>query len=320
MTHDSSQTQTGVRIGVSLWPQATSWEELKAAAIAADRAGLDSIWTWDHLVSMEELPNADIFEGWMTVAAWGGETRHATVGLLVGANTFRNPAIVASMASTLDHVTGGRTVIGLGAGWYEREHTAFGIPFGSRAGERLEWMDEAAQIIRRLLDGERVSHEGHYHLVDATVRPLPIQARLPLLIGGSGPTRTLRTTARYADIWNARGFISNVSESNRILDARCLEVGRDPSEIERSIIVPILIRDSESEAEEAFQLRLAHNHLAPITSEPVLLGPPNAIATALRPYLAAGFSHVIARVPAPHDHQTIERLAEVRDALEAASA
>ena len=128
------------------------------------------------------------------------------LGLLVGANTFRNPGLTAKLATTLDHLSDGRAILGLGGGWFEREHEAFGLDFGAGFGERLERLDEAVGLIRRLLDGERVTHDGPtYQMRDALVAPRPVQRRLPILIGGSGPRKTLLTTARYADMWNAYG-------------------------------------------------------------------------------------------------------------------
>ena len=123
---------------------------------------------------------------------------------MVGANTFRNPGLTAKLATTLDHVSGGRAVLGIGGAWFEREHDAFGFEtWGSGFGERLDRLDESVMLLRRLLDGERVTHEGRfYRFHDALCEPRPVQAKLPILIGGSGPQKTLRTTARYADAWN----------------------------------------------------------------------------------------------------------------------
>ena len=190
-----------MKFGAQLWPQSTSWPDFADAAIAADQAGWDSIWTWDHLLAIFGPWEQPIFEGWMTLTGIAPVTKKVRLGLMVGANTFRNPGLTAKLATTLDHVSGGRAVLGIGGAWFEREHDAFGIDFGSGVGERLDRLDEAVMLLRRLLDGERVSHAGRFYTFhDALCEPRPIQHKLPILVGGSGPRKTLRTTARR---WHA---------------------------------------------------------------------------------------------------------------------
>src|SRR3712207_4707451 len=232
-------------MGVLLWPQTDSWPSIRDAAVRVDRVGLDSLWTWDHLMAIVGPWEQPILEGWSTLAGWAVLTEHATLGLMVGANTFRNPGLRAKLATTLDHISGGRAVLGIGGAWFEREHDAYGIDFGSGFGERLDRPDEAVMLLRRLLDGERIAeHEGDaYRMRDALVEPRPVQPRLPILIGGSGPTKTLRTTARYADAWNTNGELEKVRGDVATLEARCSEVGRDPADIERTVSFPVLIRD-----------------------------------------------------------------------------
>ena len=186
--------------GLQLWPQRTTWPEYRDAAIAAEAAGWDSIWTWDHLLAIQGPWQQPIFEGWTLLAAVAAVTSRVRLGLMVGANTFRNPGLTTKLATTLDHVSNGRAVLGIGGAWFEREHEAFGIDFGKSVGERLDWLEEAVPLMRRLLDGEQVTHEGRFYtLVDALCEPRPIQAHLPILVGGSGPKKTLRTVARHAD-------------------------------------------------------------------------------------------------------------------------
>src|SRR6202008_2932495 len=190
-----------IKLGVLLWPQTDSWPELRDAALRAEAAGADSIWTWDHLNAIVGPWEQPILEGWSTLAALGPITSRATLGLMVGANTFRNPGLTAKLAATLDHVSDGRAVLGIGGAWFEREHEAFGFEtWGSGFGERLDRLDEAAMPLPRLLGGERVSHEGRfYRFRDAVCAPRLVQAHLPILIGGSGPKKTLRTVAERAD-------------------------------------------------------------------------------------------------------------------------
>jgi len=237
--------------------------------------------------------------------------------LMVGANTFRNPGHTAKLATTLDHLSGGRAILGIGGAWFEREHDAFGIDFGAGFGERLDRLDEAVMLMRRLFDGERVTHEGkHYQLHDALCEPRPIQARLPILVGGSGPKKTLRTTALRADAWNTAGTVDEVRGKLATLDGHCADVGRDRSTIELTISFPMVIRDDVGAAEAALAERLAHNQETDAGKmSPALLGPPALLAETLGPYREMGFETVIARLPAPYDRETIDRIGEVAAAL-----
>src|SRR4051794_40410777 len=218
-----------VRFGLLPWSQSTTWAPLREAAVRADAAGWDSVWIWDHLMAIIGPSDQPMFEGWTSIAALAALTSRVRVGLMVGANTFRNPGLTAKLATTLDHVSAGRAVLGIGGAWFEREHDAFGFEtWGSGFGERLDRLDESGQLLRRLLDGERVPHEGRFYTFhDALCEPRPVQARLPILIGGSGPQKTLRTTARYADAWNSGGTPEELKRKDATLRERCDEVGRN---------------------------------------------------------------------------------------------
>ena len=234
-----------MRFGAAFWINRTTWPDLRDACLAAERAGWESIWIDDHLLADEGDPADPKLEGWATLSALAVLTDKARLGLLVAANTFRNPGLTAKLATTVDHLSDGRLVLGLGGGWFEREHDAFGIDFGAGFGERLDRLDEAVGLIRRLLDGERVTHEGRFYTMrDALCAPLPVQPRLPILIGGSGPTKTLRTTARYADLWSGFGSLNGSRPTSEILRQRCEEIGRPFDEIERTVTVDVLIRET----------------------------------------------------------------------------
>jgi alkanesulfonate monooxygenase SsuD/methylene tetrahydromethanopterin reductase-like flavin-dependent oxidoreductase (luciferase family) len=305
-----------MRFGAQLWSQASDWPAIRDAALLAERSGWDSLWTWDHLMAINGPWQQPIFEGWLTLAAWAALTTRPRLGLMVGANTFRNPGLTAKQATTLDHISGGRAILGIGGAWFEREHEAHGIDFGAGFGERLDRLDESVGLIRRLLDGETIDHDGPtYRMQNAVQAPLPIQPHLPILIGGSGPKKTLRTVARYADAWNTAGFLEVVRPRLDILREHCETVGRDFSSIELTASFPICIRDSAAEAERAFRTILGHNGIERIDGIPNLLGTPAAVADALRPYRDLGFSTVIARLPAPYDRETLERIGEVRALL-----
>jgi F420-dependent oxidoreductase-like protein len=307
-----------IKIGALLWPQTDSWPTLRDAAVRADRAGLDSLWTWDHLMAIVGPWDQPILEGWATLAALASVTERSTLGLMVGANTFRNPGLTAKLATTLDHVSGGRAVLGIGGAWFEREHDAYGIDFGSGFGERLDRLDESVSLLRRLLDGERIAeHSGRfYRMHDALVEPRPVQARLPILIGGSGPQKTLRTTARYADAWNTGGTVDELRKKDATLRERCAEVGRNPDEIERTMSVWMTIRDDPKEARRVMAANAAANgdSLAD-DDDSAYLGSPDQIADRLRPFVELGFRHLIVDAMAPYDAETLERLPEVRERL-----
>lgn len=300
------------RFGLQLWSQHTDWPGFREAALAAEGAGWDSVWTWDHLLAIFGPWEQPIFEGWTTLAALGPLTTRVRLGLMVGANTFRNPGLTAKLATTLDHVSGGRAVLGIGGAWFEREHEAFGIEFGKSPGERLDWLDEAVMLMRRLLDGERVDHDGPcYTMHDALCEPRPIQPHLPILIGGGGRTKTLRTVARRADAWNNSGSLDEIRDALETLERHCAEVGRDIATIERTVSFHIVLRDAASAARDRTEELLRFNGVSPDGFGPALAGSPDEIAEALRPYRDLGFSTFIVRMPAPYDHETIERMPEV---------
>ena len=308
-----------VRIGALLWPQTNSWAAIRDAAVRADTVGFDSLWTWDHLNAIVGPWEQPILEGWTTLAGLAPVTRHATLGLMVGANTFRNPGLTAKLATTLDHVSEGRAILGIGGAWFAREHEAFGFEtWGSGFGERLDRLDEAVMLLRRLLDGERIAdHHGRFYTFhDALCEPRPVQDHLPILIGGSGPQKTLRTTARYADLWNSSGSaFEKVVESLDILRGHCVAEGRDFGAVELTVSFPISIRATVEGAKAAALERFLANDIENTGPGPHLAGPPDLIVEAIAPYRDLGFETVIWRLPAPFDLETIERLPDVAAAL-----
>jgi F420-dependent oxidoreductase-like protein len=309
-----------MRFGAQLWSQHTTWPAFRDAAQAAEAAGWDSVWTWDHLLAIFGPWEQPILEGWTTLSATAAVTSRIRLGLMVGANTFRNPGLTAKLATTLDHVSGGRAVLGIGGAWFEREHDAFGFDetWGATVGERLDRLDESVMLLRRLLDGERFSHAGRFYTFrDALCEPRPIQGHLPILVGGSGPRKTLRTVAERADAWNTSGELDEVRATLAILDEHCAAVGRDRAAIELTVSFPITIRATVEAARAAASERFAVNGVENAGAGPQLDGPPELVAAALAPYRDLGFSTVIVRMPAPYDHETIERMGEVAALLDA---
>ena len=318
----AAATIGAMRFGAAFWIQRTDWPSLRDACLTAERAGWDSVWLDDHLLSDEGDWHDPKLEGWTTLSAVAALTGRVRLGLLVGANTFRNPGLTAKIATSLDHVSGGRAILGLGGGWFEREHDAFGIDFASGMGERLDRLDESVGLIRRLLDGQTVTHAGtFYEMRDAMCRPRPIQARLPILIGGSGPRKTLRTTAAYADIWNAFGEPDAIAASDAVLRDHCRDLGRDEREIARTVTQDAVIRDTDEDALAVYDELSAIHDLAAKTAADGgeryvrLIGPPRDLAERLRAYEAVGVDEVMWVFRHPFDLETIERVGEVRAAL-----
>jgi alkanesulfonate monooxygenase SsuD/methylene tetrahydromethanopterin reductase-like flavin-dependent oxidoreductase (luciferase family) len=311
-----------VRFGAAFWIQRTDWPSLRYAAIAAERAGFESIWFDDHLLADEGDWHDPKLEGWAALAALAPLTTKARLGLLVAANTFRNPGLTAKLATTLDHVCGGRLILGIGAGWFGREHEAFGLDFGTGFGQRLDRLEESVGLVERLLAGERVSHDGRfYRMVDAVCEPRPIQVRLPILIGGSGREKTLRTVARHADLWNAYASRDRVTESLAILRERCAEVGRPYEAIDKTVYMEVVIRASEAEVQAYWtSVEDRHGIRGRVGSDgtPRTLnvgGSPVAVADYVRGFADLGIDEVIWIFRNPFDLETMGRLGEVRAAL-----
>ncbi|MDQ2853973.1 MAG: LLM class flavin-dependent oxidoreductase [Chloroflexota bacterium] len=306
-----------IKLGMLAWNQYTDWPAMRAAAVRADELGYDDLWTWDHLYPIVGSHEGPILEGWTVLGGWAGATSRARIGLMVGANTIRNPALVAKMATTLDHVSGGRVILGIGGAWFETEHIAYGFEFGSSPGERLRWLDEAARIMRAMLRGEEPSGETYYKASSVRNDPPPIQAHLPLLIGGGGERRTLRTVATYADMCNLGGGFENVKHKDEVLRRHCAEIGRDEAEIERTVGMGVcVIRDTEAEARRVNDSLFETQGRARVWPNQHI-GTPEQVAEMMRPYVGIGFRHFICGFPGPHDAETMERLiTEVKPMVE----
>ena len=214
--------------------QNMGWETTVERWQLLERLGFESAWLCDHLVQPSR-PQGPYFEGWTLLAALAARTERIRIGILVSSNTFRHPSVLAKQAVTVDHIANGRLEVGLGAGWYEPEHSMFGLPFPER-GELVSRFEEAVQVVDRLLRQDTSSFDGRYYqLREARSRPPTVQRpRPPFLIGAKGP-RMLKIAARYADTWNASGTPEEIRERNRMLDRFCGEIGRDPQTLDRSL-------------------------------------------------------------------------------------
>lgn len=229
-----------VRIGVQVRPQHTTYAAFADAVRKAEALGMDSIWNWDHFYPLSGEPNGNHFEGWTLLTAMATLTTRAEVGCLVTCNSYRNPNLLADMARTVDHISGGRVILGIGSGWFERDYNEYGYEFGTAPG-RLKALGRDLPIIR----------ERWERLV-----PPPIRNPLPILIGGGGEKVTLRLTAQYANLWNGFGPPETFKHKNGVLDQWCRELGRDPAEIERTVMV----NDEELDNLEAY-LEAGATHL-----------------------------------------------------------
>jgi probable F420-dependent oxidoreductase len=212
---------SAIKIGVQLRPQPASFAAYRQAWRRLDGLGVDSLWNWDHFFPLYGDRDGSHFEAWTMLAALGAETKRAQIGCLVLAMSYRNPALLSAMARTLDHVTAGRLILGLGAGWFRRDYDEYGYRFGT-AGERLKQLERGLEIIK-----DRWRRD----------EPKPLRGTVPILIGGGGEKVTLRITARHADLWNGFSPLQSWARKNRILDDWCRTVGRDPAAIERTAAI-----------------------------------------------------------------------------------
>jgi len=215
--------------------QIWTWQEQMERWQWFEELGFESLWLTDHMVPTSG-PQSSYFEAWTLLSALAMVTSKARIGILVSSNTFRNPAILAKQAVTVDHISGGRLEFGLGAGWYQPEHEMFGIDFPP-TGELVDRYSEALDLVDRFLRNDVTTFEGEYYtLKNAPNRPLPVQQpRPPIMIGAHGP-RMIRLAARYADSWNSRGTVDEIRERNQVMDAACAKIGRDPREVKRSLL------------------------------------------------------------------------------------
>jgi probable F420-dependent oxidoreductase len=211
-----------LKVGIQIKPQATTVEQMRSAWKRADELGADSIWIWDHFYPLSGDPDAEHFEGWTLLSVMAADTDRAMLGTLVTGNNYRNPELLADMARTLDHVSGGRMYLAVGAGWFQRDYDEYGYEFGT-AGSRLRQLRADLPRMKERL---------------AKLNPPPVGS-MPLMIGGGGEKVTLKMVAEYADSWNTFGPPENFAHKSAILDQWCAEVGRDPAEIERTVAVGV---------------------------------------------------------------------------------
>ena len=227
------------------WPNPRSdYKSTRILAQHAETTGWDGIWLADHFLP-EEDALIPVHESWITLAALARDIPRVRLGTLVTGNTYRHPAVLANMVATLDNLADGRVVLGLGAGWQQNEHDAYGIEYGT-VSSRLDMLEEACQVLRGLFQNDYFNFDGqHYQLKNAPLEPKPQQPKIPLMIGGGGEQRTLKIAAQYADEWNVWGDAQILRHKMNILDQHCESAGRDPHEIERSAVALLFLSDNE---------------------------------------------------------------------------
>src|SRR2546422_365908 len=239
-----------MRFGIFTSLTNTTWDDVLQLWRHTEATGWDAACVTDHFMPNTKERVGNVLECWATLAALAPVVPRMRIGTIVVGNTYRHPAVVAKMAATVDVISGGRLILGLGAAWQENEHAAYGIPFYT-VGERLARLDEACRVIKALWTQSKATLDGKfYSLSDAPLEPKPVQRPHPeLMIGGGGERVTLGIVARHADHWNVWGGPDALRRKGRILDEKCAEIGRDPKSIVHSANMPILITDRRDEVD-----------------------------------------------------------------------
>lgn len=301
-----------IRFGVQTPPQNTTFAEMRDTWKLIDQLGYDTAWTFDHFFPILSDPSGPCFEGWVSLTALMAATSHVKAGILVTGNTYRNPAVLASMGKTLDHASDGRLIMGIGAGWFEQEHAAYDVPFYT-VGERIRRLDEACEIIKRLWTEKQVTFDGrYYHIKDAYCEPKPVQKpHPPIMIGGGGEKLTLRVVAKHADIWNTFGPPQVFRDKLSVLRAHCKAVGRNFDEIEVSWAGSAAITQSREQKEAVVQAISKVFGRSPEDVEPgLLIGSAEEIRDRIAKLIEAGVTHFILIASAPFNHDMLRQFAE----------
>src|SRR5262245_41179695 len=298
-----------LELGAHLGQQNLEIDELRALWRRFDSAGLDWISCWDHFY--EAPPQGGTvphFEAVSLLGALAVETKRARIGCLVFYPGYRNPASLAKAATTIDHLSGGRFTLALGAGWHEWEARAYGYDFPP-LGTRFELLDESLQIVRGLLTQDRTTFAGkHFKVENASCLPAPLQRRLPIWVGGLGEKKTLRLCAKYADGWNAAyASPEEFARLSKVLDQWCEKEGRDPKSLRRAINLSFhLTVDAKRAADGENELKRAWGPAAPRMLSGALLGTPDRAAERVLAYAAAGADEINIALRAPWDQEALD--------------
>ena len=310
-----------VSLGVHVGQQAMPMADLRSLWRRLDDAGVDWISVWDHLYEAPPLGGTvDHFEALSTLGALAADTGNARLGCLVFCVLYRNPGLLAKAATTLDHISGGRFELGLGAGWHEPEAQAYGYDFPP-VGRRMDQLEEAIPLIRSLLTQDRTTHEGeHFRTVDASCLPAPVQARLPIWIGGTGEKRTLRIAAQHADGWNAAYVgADRYRDLNAKADAWCESEGRDPTTLRRGVNLLFALTSDGTDVPTVLEGQ-GWGAAAPFLADGALGGSIEGAAERVLQYVEAGADEVNIALRAPWDEQMLDAYLELLPSIRQATA
>ena len=305
-------SQNPIRFGIATGQQRYQWPQLRQVWEVADRAGYDSLWTGDHLYAIMTDPSESTFESWSTLAALSQHTSRARIGSLVNCNNFRNPCLTAKMAVTLDHLSQGRFILGLGAGWFEQEHRSLGFEFQPIL-KRLRALDEACRIIKGMLtDGRASFHGSHYEIADAICSPKPIQRpRPPLMIAGRGENVLLKIVAEHADIWNTQGDPEQMKRLIEVIRRHGDRIRRDTGEIEKTVVITLCYRPSREQEEEAVRFTaMIGRTSAEEARRQMMIGDRQECLDKIELYRRAGVTHFIFMQREPFAPDEVSRYAE----------
>jgi alkanesulfonate monooxygenase SsuD/methylene tetrahydromethanopterin reductase-like flavin-dependent oxidoreductase (luciferase family) len=302
-----------MKFGAQVGVYRNTWDEVSAVALAMDKGRWDSIWFADHYLPPPGRPEEEhltAHEGFTVLAAVAGMTQNLRMGHLVLGNTYRNPALVAKMAATVDQISHGRFILGIGAAWFKREHEAYGWDFPSMK-ERQDRFEEAVQLIRALFTSpEPVDFKGEYYTLDhAPLSPGCYQTpHIPILVGGTGEKRTLRTLARYGDVMNLDGWAGGPMTKEYfqykvgIVEKHCEDCGRDPAEIKKTVLMPTLVSDDKSAVETMMTSRRL--------GEGTAAGPRNYVIDRIGELIDAGAEEVMLGGILTADVENFQRIDE----------
>jgi F420-dependent oxidoreductase-like protein len=301
-----------IDFGIQTPTENTTWDDLLATWREAERLGYESAWVYDHFLPIVGDPDGPVIEGWTALAALAASTERIRIGVLVTGNTYRHPAVLAKMATTVDHISNGRLEFGIGAGWYEKEHTAYGIPFYT-AKERAERLTEALEVVKLLWTADHPSFAGRfYRLHAAPFSPRPLQRpHPPIVVGGQGKKWILPTVARYADEWNVPIGVTpeGVQERLQILRRICQEIGRSPCVERVSAFLPLIRITAVPLAGPTVRLA-ARLVVEKRIADSLLVGSAEEIRRRIQQFVDAGATRVILSLRPPFDRELMRRFAE----------
>src|SRR2546422_1949830 len=302
-----------IRFGIQTPPEVADPADLIKLWQEAETWGFDTAWTFDHFIPISGNTKGPCLDGWMLLGALATKTSKIRIGCLVTGNTYRHPAVLAKMATTVDHLSNGRLELGIGAGWFETEHTAYGIPFYT-AKERTRRLAETVQIIRSLWTEKETTFTGKYYQIkNAPFEPKPLQKPYPpILIGGVGKKWTLPILARDAHAWNLTPTSpAQMADLMKTLNGYCTQYQRDCAEIEKSCLTRLVLTDDPKRIDQMVQSIVQLRHISPEEAKAtILVGNAEEVKKQVQAYIDAGITHIIIGMRQPYDREGLQRFAK----------